>query len=246
MISLVQLANEKRLPDHQYMDSQTLDWIRKNKPDGYSNSLVKRVSFTTDVVEILSHYSPETDWFLEPDIINSIHGLRHVLRCLAHTSILSKRVHFSAKETSEVLIAISLHDCRRTGDKNDSEHGKRASEWFIANLTTLQIKWKQLAGLNVKKIAKIIELHEVPYTEFKTIEESYLPLINVLKTADALDRYRQPKLKWRINEKYIKLQPTKIEKFFAYNLVIKSENRYLSNNSSYLSVINTVSEYVSH
>jgi len=53
MSSLVQLANEKRLPDHQYIDSQTLDWIRKNKPDGYSNSLVKQVSLTTDVVEIL-------------------------------------------------------------------------------------------------------------------------------------------------------------------------------------------------
>jgi hypothetical protein len=65
-------------------------------------------------------------------------------------------------------------------------------------------------------------------------------IIDLLKTADALDRYRLPKLKWWINDDFVIVIPDESEKSFAYNLVINSEKNYLSINDSVKSVLNSL------
>jgi hypothetical protein len=47
--------------------------------------------------------------------------------------------------------------------------------------------------------------------------------VDIVKTADALDRYRLPKLKWWINDSYLRCLPPDWIKRTAYDLVVASE-----------------------
>lgn len=244
MKSLIILAEEKLLPDHQFMDIETLNWIKENPSKGY-NSKGELPTITSELIELITLYSPEPSWFLNKNSIDTIHGTRHILRCMTHVILLCKRLGLNKAIMLETLIATSLHDLRRFNDKGDENHGKRASEWFRDNFPIIESKWLVLKDLNKKNISEIIEHHEVPYLPFEQSPSITLNGIDVLKTADALDRFRQPKLKWRIDEKYLKLHPIQSEMNFAYKFVIESESEYLlSKNNSFLSIINTLNRYV--
>lgn len=76
-----------------------------------------------------------------------------------------------------------------------------------------------------------MELHEVPYAAF-TEEHNFAwrsagPLVDLLKTADALDRYRLPKLKWWPREDLLVHPAPHWLYRLAYFLVVDSECRFL-------------------
>jgi hypothetical protein len=48
-------------------------------------------------------------------------------------------------------------------------------------------------------------------------------LSQFLRTADALDRYRLPKVKWWIDDAYLNKKPSDALKAFAFDLVVRSE-----------------------
>lgn len=243
MNSLVQSAKEGNLPRHQYMDGPTLNWINHNRPQGYKKG-VQYNFITSKLLETTRFYSPSENWFLEPKVINSIHGLRHIIRCLVYCQILCQRAGIKQTEQQEILIATSLHDCRRKHDKKDSKHGERACCWLSKNKPLIKQKWPSFPNLNHKKISYIIKNHEIPYEKFSNVDDFSKPL-DILKTADALDRYRQPKLKWRIDEKYLRFLPTQKEKSFAYELITKTEKRHLFSKESSCSVVTkSLQDYV--
>lgn len=236
MKSLIVLAQENTLPDYQYMDLETLSWIINNPPQIVPN--INQDNPSIDI-ELIKRFIPKREWFLNDEIIDSIHGVRHLGRCLAYALILSKNETIN----NELVIATALHDIARRNDKGDPGHGERAAIWFDQNIKIF-CKYFGIDKIDSRIIIDAIKYHEIPY---ENIPENIITysgsVINTLKSADALDRYIQPKLKWRIDDSLLKDKPTDSEKLFAYNLVIESEKNFLSGLSSEKAIINALKEY---
>lgn len=217
-MSLISLAQKNNLPEHQFMDTATIEWIVKNMPS-FENKR-KNIVLSTDEVNLVKKYIPPQDWFLDEKRFNSIHGIKHSLRVAIYALKLQKKVNLS------LIIAAILHDTRRLNDKNDPHHGRRAAFWFLNNVPKITDKFNiNLSKYDIKKIHDIILYHDVPFDD---INSDIFNCVNILKTADALDRYCQPKLKWWIRDDFLVFKPTEDMKFFSYNLVVESERIAIS------------------
>ena len=118
--SLFELAEREKLPLFQFIDAKTVRWIKINEPK-FGNVR----SLKLPKMEILKHYIPNNIWFLESKEINSIHGLRHILRVAINAYLIAIKLRHGGK-ISNLIIASVLHDIRRRNDKGDSEHGLRS------------------------------------------------------------------------------------------------------------------------
>ena len=67
-------------------------------------------------------------------------------------------------------------------------------------------------------------------------------IIDTLKTADALDRFRLPKSDWWPKDEYLVRIPSLGERIFAYNLVVRSEELALSGLDNTTSVKNALKQ----
>lgn len=246
-MSLVDLVQQHNLPSHQYMDKETLGWILKNQPDfklPFEN--LKYDKQTADqIITHLTRYSPKLDWFLNQKGINTIHGIRHILRVTINVFNLCNEFGYDNKILYRVSVAANLHDLRRIDDKGDKNHGVRAIEWFIENKSILERHYDINFNQNdTEAILVAIELHEISYTNFsdkqKDFYQTHKILVDLMKTADALDRYRLPKLKWWIDDEYLQLLPTNRLKALAYKLVTISEDFYLSGLNNQKSVVKAI------
>lgn len=238
-MNLVGLAQEDSLPLIQRMDIETLEWIKKNQP----NCTITAQPKLSTIFENTKKHKPPEKWFLEKDCINSIHGIRHIMRVVSNASnlIISRKIE--SVTARNLLIACSLHDLRRKNDKGDEGHAKRAAEWFLKNCEEVSRKLAiTLSNKDIDEISSAISLHEIPYSQIGTADEyhKHKDIVDLLKTADALDRYRLPKLKWWIDDRFIKTVPSDSEKIFAYKLVVDSEEKYLSTGNSASSVLNSL------
>lgn len=220
------LAQHNKLPEHQFMDSQTLDWILKNKPKFNCNQGMK-IDPRTIIVEYLQWYSPPEDWFENKLLVSSIHGQRHILRCIALVGILHEANQLSV-DVDGLCIVAALHDIRRTNDKEDGDHAEKAALWLKNNINLIEDSYKcSLDKVLVNRLSNAIAYHnKVDYPE--PLDQSLNELIDSFKMIDALDRYRQPKIKWWLNEDYLKLKPDCSIKRIAFELVVKSEKYALS------------------
>jgi len=238
-MSLVDFAQEGTLPKIQLMDIETLKWIETNRP----NFTKANPPFTSKILEQVKKYVPLKQWFLEKDCVDSIHGIRHILRVIANVSNLIFNRKTDLITARNLLISSSLHDLRRKDDKGDEGHAVRARDWFMENSDKICRYFDIVLSIeDIDEIASAIYFHEIPYGQILS-DKGYLKhkeIIDLLKTADALDRYRLPKLKWWINDDFVKIVPDESEKSFAYNLVINSEKYYLSINDSVKSVLNSL------
>jgi len=238
-MSLVDFAQEGTLPKIQLMDIETLKWIEKNRP----NFAKVNPPFTSKILEQVKKYLPPKQWFLEKDCVDSIHGIRHILRVIANASNLIFNRKTDLVLARNLLISSSLHDLRRKDDKGDEGHAVRARDWFIENSDEIcRYFGLTLLMKDIDEIANAIYFHEISYGQILSDNEylKHKEIIDLLKTADALDRYRLPKLKWWINDDFVIVIPDESEKSFAYNLVVNSEENYLSINDSVKSVLNSL------
>lgn len=226
-MSLVSLAEQKNLPLYQYMDKETVDWIAANNVfHDFEFASFPKISF-----KHLKQYVPPDDWFLNANIIEGIHGLRHLLRVGVHSWEISVNIPSVALNLKNLFIAAFLHDIRRENDKDDEKHGKRTAKWFLNNAGKIS-EYLGVAFSNNDKeeIYSAIYCHNLPYEECEK-EELYLrncKIVDFLKTADALDRYRLPKLKWWFNPEMVKIIPSREVMASAYNLVLESERKHLN------------------
>ncbi|KUK83101.1 MAG: hypothetical protein XD98_0434 [Microgenomates bacterium 39_6] len=238
-MSLIGLAKKGDLPTTQFMDWETVSWIEKNRPNFQAETIAK--NFLPTIKKNLNRFAPPKAWFFKKERTDTIHGLRHTTRVIANISYLvqeNKITNYCL--ITEALVAASLHDLRRKNDQKDQGHGQRSSCWFIQNNKIVTDYFKvKLTKENVKEIAKAIELHETPYQSMN--QENYRRnnkrIVDLLKSADALDRYRLPKLEWWINDQYLNLVPSNSSKLFAYTLVLKSEKNFLKTKKSLGSVL---------
>ncbi|MGW6195392.1 hypothetical protein ACWF0M_04505 [Kribbella sp. NPDC055110] len=76
----------------------------------------------------------------------------------------------------------------------------------------------------------------MPYAEFSREQldryERWPAVIDVIKAADALDRYRLPKLKWWPDPSRMRLQPPSWMHQFAWRLVVETEAGALSDSAA--------------
>ncbi|MFH2029476.1 MAG: hypothetical protein ABIJ40_02475 [Bacteroidota bacterium] len=219
------LAQNHELPEYQFMDSLTLKWIESNKPNFEDVSIIK-IEPSTIIDKYIKRYSPKIEWFQNESLISTMHGQRHILRCIALVGIL-----FETKQLSvgidELCILSALHDIRRKNDKDDSDHAERAALWVKENIKIIFDNYGYMADeLSLEKITTAILYHDkVEYP--KTPDLSLIELIDNFKMIDALDRYRQPKIKWWLSDDYLKIKPKSVIKKIAFDLVVKSEGYFL-------------------
>lgn len=240
MSSLYSLARDGELPDHQYMDEETLDWICFNNPFGNGGTQANMIDMS-GLSRVAKQYIPQRQWFTEPKVIDGIHGIRHLLRVTVIAYLLSKTYMLSEDDTQSLLISASLHDIRRHNDCADLSHGERSAVWFRDNHKEVESHY--LLGkkaIDIDLIFQLILLHEVPYNDIDKSTFLNERVFDILKVADGLDRFRQPKLKWWPDERYFHLRPSQELVRFAYREVVESETLFLLSGLSEESVLKTI------
>ncbi|MBT9168891.1 MAG: hypothetical protein DDT19_02241 [Syntrophomonadaceae bacterium] len=226
-LSLVELAQKKKLPKYQYMDEITLNWIIKNQP---KFSIQNKYYINPSILKRYKNFIPSKNWFVEKREIKSIHGMRHLLRTEIFSTLLGDLYNFNRRKIQNLKLAAVLHDIRRRNDKKDLFHGQRSAKWFFRNFSRIKKFFRlSLLDIDIEEVYYAIYFHEKPYNKIysTTNYKKHKIAVDLLKTADALDRYRQPKIKWWIDDSYLKLVPNEKLKAFAYNLVVNSEKKYL-------------------
>ncbi len=232
-MSLVQLAGKDKLPLHQNLDTETLQWIKDNEPQELKDRDISLIASNVNV-ESISKFTPSSVWFTSLEKVNSLHGIRHLMRVAAYAWLLSDKINSTLRNS--LLIAAVLHDVRRLDDKADKGHAKRAAEWYRAHKSEILDIFK-INDVNNEVIVGLIKTHEkdIDILEFKE-------LFNILKTSDALDRFIQPKKKWWPDERYLNLKPNLEIRAFAFNLIVKSEEKYLNGTTSEQAVLLSLKE----
>ena len=233
---LFKLAEKGRLPSHQFIDALTVRWIEGNRP---KFGVVKKLHLPPR--KFFERFVPKREWFFEKKLIDSIHGLRHILRVAVYTFLIAPEFSSHITKIENLLTAVVLHDIGRKNDKSDPKHGWRAASWFRKNVATVGKKFQtKFTVEDVEEIYWAILFHELPRLTF-TKNKNYSKFrdgIDIVRTADALDRYRLPKIKWWINEKILGYSVPMRFKKVAFDLVVKSERDFLNGIRSEDSVLN--------
>ena len=127
--NLVDLARQGSLPRFQRMDMETLEWIAAHRPP-FEVELVDEEEGFFSFEGRTAFIGPEE--FLEPRIVDGLHGMRHALRVAIHAQRLAAAVGLSPTERLLVEAAAFLHDVRRVHDRSDAGHGERCATWIEA------------------------------------------------------------------------------------------------------------------
>ena len=234
MDSLRDRVDTGKLPRHWYMDLKTLNRIKRNKPKFnistiFNSNLISQID---KLVSELKHFIPDSNWFLVPEEINTIHGIRHLLRVNFLSMLLitlDKTLPLDFLKMS--VITSSLHDLRRRNDLLDVGHAKRGAKWFIKNVSMINKFYNiELTEEEIDTVYYSILFHDIPYKKIfdDPNYKKYKVFIDITKTADALDRYRLPKVDWWIKDHLVSFVPSDDFKHVAYHLVVSSETHFLN------------------
>lgn len=207
------LAQSKDLPDDQYLDTATIDWIGRNAPTYAASwypdrTLLNHLSKVYD--ELKSHLPLTNETFLRGAVAStSMHGQLHAYRVALFAGILASLS--GAKNLEPYILAGLYHDIARKNDKEDTGHGSRSAQRAV-ELGIIR------DDLNKTDIIEAIACHD---DESGTYQND--TFVNIVKAADALDRFRLPKTKWWPDSKKMPLAPTNEIFALAYNLVLLTE-----------------------
>lgn len=218
--SLHELAGTGRLPDHQVMDRPTLNWIARHRPTG------------PDVRARLPHQPlllvPNASWFTRKQAAASIHGVRHSARVAVLVQLLAAGHGFTPGRELALAAAAACHDCRRLNDRDDPAHGQRAAHWLTEHAASLQATF---GTATTKEAITAVALHDVPHEAFTGKQERayqrHQVAVDLLKAADALDRYRLPLARWWPDLPRLRLQVPAWAPLLAHDLVVGSEQAVL-------------------
>lgn len=228
--SLIDLAARGQLPLHQHMDHATIAWISDHRP---VLPPAPQLALRPQSKELLAHSGLPTRWWADPRLYTSLHGVRHAMRTAALAAVLAEANGLDEGDTVAAILAAAVHDCQRRHDQGDRGHGARAAIWLAANA---DIVWGHF-GLaatprRIVQAATTVRLHDMPYEAFTADDTSDHAraerITDVVKAADALDRYRLPKLKWWPDSRYVREPAFDQLRGLAFDLVLVSERAYLA------------------
>lgn len=217
------LAESRRLPDHQRMDHATLDWITAHPPAGPCPP-----SPPTRQRMLL----PERQWFAMQEGPDGIHGILHNARVSLFTGLLCEQHGLDHRTTMTLRAAAAVHDCRRLTDRDDPDHGLRAAAWFLKHHRAVSAhSGIEGTAASAVRAATALQLHATDRERFtpedhRAYQRTPL-LVDLLKTADALDRFRLPLARWWPDPARLRLTPAAWLAPFAHQLVLRSERALL-------------------
>lgn len=228
--SLVELAARKQLPHHQYTDHATVHWIEANRPE-FSEASPPRLRPTSQ--RLLHRSAIPAGWLAESKLIDSLHGIRHGMRTAAMAALLAETTRLGEDDTATLILAASVHDCRRFHDKDDQGHGIRAALWLTDNANTVWGHFHLTATpRRIDQAATAVRLHAMPYAAFTLDDQAdhvrAKQISDLLKAADALDRYRLPKLSWWPDSTHVRVRSFDQMRAIAFDLVLWSEAAHLA------------------
>ncbi|WP_055483716.1 HD domain-containing protein [Sphaerimonospora mesophila] len=223
---LHELAGQGRLPGHQRMDRATLAWIEANRPAMDFGSIpVPRRALPLLLV-------PSAAWFTDARQADSIHGIGHSARVSLLASLLAEQHQFDEQDTIALCMAAAVHDCRRRDDRDDPGHGRRAARWFARNHHKVGITFgRLLPPVTVARAVTAIALHDIAYAAFTPADREAAreawPLVDLLKAADALDRYRLPCRRWWPDPSHLRVDIPWWLHAVAFDLMLATEQARL-------------------
>ena len=193
----------KPYPSHQYMDIESIKWLKEKLKISYTYELpVFSKKFPLGKIEVNYEVFEEHNGY-------SIHGFRHQIRVALYAWIVAQMydVEISDEDLLDLIQGAVYHDIMRENDNTDPDHGKRSAEWA----------YNRYPNLN-NDVIKAIALHNASIGIVKNNPNVFL---KVLRFADALDRYRLPKEKWWIKTELfdfcIDEKQLDIFKYITYN-----------------------------
>lgn len=218
-------------PLHQYMDRETVSHLQAHRPIFKPDPLKKRAILERipEIIRKITPFIPNSKWYLISEEQHTIHGMRHLVRTMVFIEILCDINNLSEEICQHAIVIAGLHDLRRENDLFDYEHAERCAQWLQTNWDEInrffRINW---SFHEWSKMYYAILYHDVPYYKILNNPEykSYQIYIDLIKTADALDRYRLPNPNWWLKNKLIQLQPSEELMEFAYELAMYSEYLY--------------------
>ncbi len=243
--SLVALAERRQLPRHQFMDADTVAWIEANRPDiPDRGSAAPRLP--PGIRGLIVAAALPASWYAEPRVADSIHGLRHGIRTAVLAAALAEIAGLSVGAGQTLVLASAVHDCRRLHDQDDPGHGARAGEWLSIHSAEVLDHFR-VSGHSerIRFAAVAAQLHEIPYAMFSladaTAYQRAAQLVDLIKAADALDRYRLPKLKWWPDAAHLRVDIDPLREF-AFDLVVRSESAHVRGVASSVSVLSALAD----
>src|SRR4051812_34545956 len=230
---LVSLAASNAAPGFQYMDAATLEWIASHSDDFPSVSSTHELRVGAAAQRILNAEPIPSDWHAEPKLVDSLHGTRHMRRTAALAALLAELHGLGSDEAAALVVAASVHDCRRLHDNDDTGHGERASAWLAERPgEVFSFFGVDANAAQIHEATIAIRLHDIPYiafTELNAADHTATERItDLLKTADALDRYRLPTLEWWPRYEYLRMIPPMWLRRVAFDLVVETESACLN------------------
>lgn len=224
MKPLYMKLKDREYEDNQELDRDSVEWLKRELN-------LKKKTESLNIVpireEIFLQYVPNKSWF-NSGRTRTIHGISHTLRVMLYSYILCKI--YEIERVEPFLVAASIHDIKRINDREDANHGKRVSEWFYKN--NLKIK----NGLSKEEIREICLAVDMT-------NNSKLKIGSILKSADALDRYRLPKRKWWLKKELVPLSiPTKVINF-SKHFTVWTEEDILNGKDPLIAILDLARKY---
>lgn len=215
---------DEPLPDRQTTNHGTLAWIKANRPDFPAAPAALRCR----PVLLL----PEPAWYADPDLVDSIHGVSHNARVALLASVLATQHSLEREFADALCVAAAVHDCRRLNDRADSGHGLRAAKWLGRHQAIVTASLGLAADAKALKQATVaIALHDIPYVEFTAAQErdyrTCPQLVDLLKAADCLDRYRLAQPRWWPDTSRLRVRVPEGLHPIAFDLVVHTEQARL-------------------
>ena len=177
----------KPYPKKQYMDKESILWLENHldvcvtmkdvKNRFYELSIGK---FPIDKLDFNSEIYKKNNCF-------GIHGIRHQFRVSLYIWILIQyyNIELEFSNIVQLLQAALYHDILRKNDNTDANHGKKSALWIKSKYNFIDYK-----------IIDAISNHDV-------IIKDYTIYDILVKSGDALDRYRLPKENWWVKKEYL-------------------------------------------
>lgn len=220
----------------QIIDAPTLRWLKeKQKFDEISIFDIKK-TFKPLNKEIFLKFIPHSNWFINSSRRLSIHGESHALRVMLFSYLICNIKNIRNYEKH--LISASIHDILRASDINDSNHGEGASKWFLEN-TNL---FSNLDDEEIEGISAAIKYHDIDYNLIpKEILLKFGDLIDVLKCADALDRFRLPREDWFPKKELFKINLPDNLFELSKKLIYETEDLIINKNLTPLAAVIQIS-----
>ncbi|MEU3464617.1 hypothetical protein ABZ721_32290 [Streptomyces sp. NPDC006733] len=221
---LQELASQRRLPAHQPMDQVTLEWIAENRPVNFdAEPSLPRPGLMLE---------PPRSWFTTTRQADSNHGIRHNARVSLLAALLAQEYGLAGDDVAAACVAGAVHDCRRHDDRADPDHGRRAASWFLRHTATVtRALGREVPVALLHQAAEAVAVHDVPYDRFTARQEHayrHAPhLVDVLKAADCLDRYRLPLQRWWPDTTRLRIPVPDWLPSAAFALVVRSEQAAL-------------------